>query len=65
MQHDKESETNQLEKLEAAKGAYLWLPLVTFKTFGLVTLPIPTFPYFSLAFFTFLSISWPYFALAE
>ena len=40
---------NQLEKLEAAKAAYLWLPLVTFPY---LTLPFLTFPYLSLPFLT-------------
>ena len=37
----------QLEKLEAAKAAYLWLP---FLTFGYLFLPLVNFPYLSLTF---------------
>ena len=36
---------NQLEKLEAAKTAYLWLP---FLTFSYLSLPILTVPYCAL-----------------
>ena len=42
---------NQLEKLECAKAAYLWLPFSPF-TFGHLWLSLvtfPTFPYLSLA----------------
>ena len=53
---------NQLEKLEAAKAAYLWLPFLTFPclplvTFGYLSLPFLTFPYWTLFILTE-----PYFA---
>ena len=50
---------NQLVKLEAAKAAYLWLPLDTFGylwiplvTFGYLWLPLVSFPKYSHFFFT-------------
>ena len=56
---------NQLEKLEAAKGAYLWLPSLTFgyltfpyPTFGYLTLPLVNLPYLSLP-----SLSFPFLSL--
>ena len=59
------SNINQLEKLEAAKSAYLWLLLIIFGylsspfvTFHYLSLPFPTFPYLSLPFLT-----GPYWAL--
>ena len=58
---------NQLEKLEAAKAAYLWFPLVTFSypwllvtlcnlMLPLVTFPYLTLPYLSLPFLTLFCI---------
>ena len=56
---------NQLEKLEAARSAYLCLPSLTFPylslpflTFPNLSLPFHTFPYLSL-----LTFPWPYLAL--
>ena len=51
---------NQLEKLEAARSAYLFLP---FLTFPYLSLPFLTFPYLSLPFFTFPYLSLPFLAL--
>ena len=48
---------NQLEKLEAARSAYLWLPLVTF---GYLWLTLVTFGYLWLPFLALLSLSRPY-----
>ena len=59
----------KLEKLEAAKVAYLLLPFVTFcylllpfVTFPYLSLPFLTFPYLSLPF---LSLTGPYIALLD
>ena len=48
---------NQLEKLEAARSAYLWLP---FLTFPYLSLPILPFPYLSLPFLTYPYLSFPF-----
>ena len=65
---------NQLEELEAARTAYLWLPILTS---GYLSLPLvispylplpplsllfPTFPYLSLPF---LSLTGPYLSLTR
>ena len=46
----------QLEKLEAARSAYLWLPLVTF---GYIWLPLVTFGYLSWPYGAFLGLTGP------
>ena len=48
---------NQLEKLEAAKAAYLWLPS---DTFGYLSLPFLTCPYLSLPVLTCPYLSLPF-----
>ena len=48
---------HQLEKLEAARSAYLCLPLFIF---GYLWLPLVTFGYLWLPLVTFGYLSWPY-----
>ena len=52
----------QLQKLECAKAAYLWLPFLSFGylSFPSLSLPFLTFPYLSLSFLTFPYLSFPY-----
>ena len=55
-----ELNSNQLEKLECAKAAYLSLP---FLSFPYISLPFLTFPYLSLPFLTFTYLSFPFLTL--
>ena len=65
---DIRSRANQLEKLEAAKPAYLWIPLDTFGylcslSFPYLSVLFLTFPYLWLSFLTFGSLTFLYLLL--